>query len=144
MVSTVKQEPGRISDWLLYEEDDIGRYSRDNVVVGQNQTLKCGSVVGYNEAGTEVVEYDDAAPDAAVAAGILVADVTTGADQTAGCAIVSRHARINPNALVGKRGWRRLRKQMHWLTWPPRALSWSRKPELRPHQLTNKETNHDD
>lgn len=104
MVSTVKQEPGRISDWLLYEEDDIGRYSRDNVVVGQNQTLKCGSVVGYNEAGTEVVEYDDAAPDAAVAAGILVADVTTGAGQTAGCAIVSRHARINPNALVWKTG----------------------------------------
>lgn len=104
MVSAVKPEPGRLSDWLLYEEDEIGRFSRDNVVVAQNQTLKRGSVVGYNDAGTQVVEYDDAAPDGAVAAGILVADVTTGAGQTAAAAIVARQARINPNALVWKTG----------------------------------------
>ncbi len=104
MVSAVKNEPGRLSDWLLYEEDEIGRFSRDNVVVAANQTLKCGSVVGYNDAGTQVVEYDDAAPDGVAAAGILVADVTTGAGQTATAAIVARHARINPNALVWKTG----------------------------------------
>lgn len=104
MVSPVKNEPGRLSDWLLFEEDEIGRYSRDNVVVAANQTLKCGSVVGYNDAGTQVLEYDDVAPDGIAAVGILVNDVTTLAGQTADNAIVTRYARINANALVWKTG----------------------------------------
>ena len=103
MVSVVKNEPGRTSDWLLYEEDDIGRYSRDNVVVAANQTLKSGAVVGLNDAGTQVVDYDDASPDGAVALGILVEDVTTGAATTK-AAIVTRHAKIAVSGLVWKTG----------------------------------------
>lgn len=100
MVSAVKNEPARLSDWLLYEIDEVGRYSRENITIGANQTLVCGSVVGLNDAGTAYVAYDDTAPDGAVAGGILVEAVTTGAGETKPAAIVARHARINPKGLA--------------------------------------------
>ena len=45
MVSAVKTEPNCLSDWLFYEEDEIGRYSRDNVKQAANTTLKSGAVL---------------------------------------------------------------------------------------------------
>lgn len=99
MVSVVKNEPGRISDWLLFEEGGIGRYSRDVVTVAANQTLKCGAVVGLNAAGTQVVEYDNVGPDGATAVGIMVEEVITGATTAKGV-IVAREARIGPSGLV--------------------------------------------
>lgn len=101
MVSAVNTEPGRLSDWLVFEED--GRYSRDVVTVAANQTLKCGAVVGMNAAGTQVVEYDNTDPDGGSAVGIMVEAVTTGA-ATANGVMVARHARIAPSALVWKTG----------------------------------------
>lgn len=103
MVSAVKNEPGRASDWLLYEEDEIGRYSRDVVTVAANQTLKCGAVVGLNAAGTQVVEYDNTDPDGGAAVGIMAEEVITGADTVKGV-IIARHAKIAPSGLVWKTG----------------------------------------
>lgn len=103
MIGTPKVEPGRLSDWLLYEETDIGSYSRDIVTVAANQTLKCGSPVAYNEAGTQVVEYDNADPDGETVIGILTEDVTTGAS-TVKATIVARQARIAPEGLVWRTG----------------------------------------
>jgi len=103
MVSAVKNEPGRASDWLLYEEDEIGRYSRDVVTVAANQTLKCGAVVGLNAAGTEVVEYDNTGPDGGVVVGIMAEEVITGAATVKGV-IIARHAKVAPSGLVWKTG----------------------------------------
>jgi len=103
MVSAVKNEPGRASDWLLYEEDEIGRYSRDVVTVAANQTLKCGAVVGLNAAGTEVVEYDNTDPDGGVVVGIMAEEVITGAATVKGV-IIARHAKVAPSGLVWKTG----------------------------------------
>lgn len=103
MIGTPKIEPGRLSDWLLYEENGIGSFSRDIVTVAANQTLKCGSPVAYNEAGTQVVEYDNTDPDGEVVVGILTEDVTTGATPVKST-IVARQARIAPSGLVWKTG----------------------------------------
>lgn len=103
MVSAVKNEPGRASDWLLYEEDEIGRYSRDVVTVAANQTLKCGAVVGLNADGTEVVEYDNTDPDSGAAVGIMAEEVITGAATVKGV-IIARHAKVALSGLVWKTG----------------------------------------
>ena len=105
MNGTPKVEPGRLSDWLLYEEDEIGRFSRDIVTVAINQTLKNGSVVGVNAAG-EVMEYDNetaTTAGGAVAVGIMCEDVTT-TSATKKSVMVARHARIGTAALVWKTG----------------------------------------
>ena len=102
MVSPIKTEPNRQSDWLILEEDEIGRYSRDNVTIAANQTLKDGHVVGKNAAG-EIVEYDNTDPDGGAAVGILVYGVTTGA-ATAKGAIIARHALVAPSGLTFKTG----------------------------------------
>jgi hypothetical protein len=99
MNGSAKIEEGRLSDWLLYEEDDIGRFSRENVTVDGGQTLKCGSVVGLNAAGTMYVEYDNVGPDGATAVGIAVNPVTTGVGITGKTVIIARHARIAMSGL---------------------------------------------
>jgi hypothetical protein len=104
MVSAIKSEPVRTSDWLLYEEDEIGRYSRDNVTVGSSQVLKAGAVVGLNAAGNQVIEYDNVDPDGGVAIGIIVEDVTTGVGETKKSVIVARLARVVFEQLVWKAG----------------------------------------
>jgi hypothetical protein len=93
MTVAVKNEPTRISDWLLYEEDEVGAYSRDNGVVAASQTLACGAVVGVDTTG-KYVAYDDVGPDGDVAVGILTAAVTTGVGETAKAVIIARHARV--------------------------------------------------
>lgn len=103
MVSAVKNEPGRASDWLLYEEDEIGRYSRDVVTVAANQTLKCGAVVGLNADGNQVVEYDNTDPEGGIAVGIMAEEVITGADTVKGV-IIARHAKVALSGLVWKTG----------------------------------------
>ncbi len=100
MNGSAKIEEGRLSDWLLYEEDDIGRFSRENVTVDGGQTLKCGSVVGLNAAGTMYVEYDNVGPDGATAVGIAINPVATGIGITGKTVIIARHARIAMSGLT--------------------------------------------
>ena len=108
MVTAVKTELGRISDWLLYENCDIGRYSRDNVniTVPANTTYLSGTVLGKNAAGTLYIEYDNVDPDGGAAAGILAEPVTntTGGSLTIKGAAVVREARIAPSGLIYKSG----------------------------------------
>lgn len=102
MVSAVKTEPNCLSDWLFYEEDEIGRYSRDNVKQAANTTLKSGAVVAKDAAGN-IVEFTGAAGAANAAVGIVVNDLTTGAAPGANV-IVSRNARVVPQYLLWKAG----------------------------------------
>ena len=102
MVSAVKTEPNRLSDWLFYEEDEIGRYSRDNVKQAANTTLKSGAVVAKDGDGN-IVEFTGAAGAANAAVGIVVNDLTTGAAPGANV-IVSRNARVVPQYLLWKAG----------------------------------------
>lgn len=51
---SIKTEGKRITDVLKWEEDD--RFSREVIVIAENQTLVIGSVIGRN--GTQGVEYD--------------------------------------------------------------------------------------
>jgi hypothetical protein len=116
MVSAVKTEPGRLSDWLLFESDEIGRYSRDVVTVATNQTLKSGAVVGLNAAG-EVMEYDNetaTSAGGAVAVGIIGEDVTT-TSATKKSFMVARHARVAPSGLVWKTGLLTADKDAAWV-----------------------------
>ncbi len=90
----------RQSDWLLYENCDIGRYSRDVVTVAINQTLLDGQVVGKNAAG-EVMAYDNetsTSAGGAVATGIMCGSITTGA-ATAKGVMLAREARVVPGRL---------------------------------------------
>lgn len=108
MVSAVRTELGRISDWLLFENCDVGRYSRDNIdiTVPANTTYLSGVVLGKNAAGTLYVEYDNVDPDGGAAAGILAEPVsnTTGGSLTIKGVAVVRHARIAPKGLIYKTG----------------------------------------
>jgi hypothetical protein len=100
---TVKNEPGRISDWLLSEDDGHGRYSRDIITLAPNTVFKNGQVLGLNAAGTQGVVYDNVGPDGAQAVGILTEDVTT-TTLPVKAAMVARHARIAPSGLVWAAG----------------------------------------
>lgn len=102
MVSAVKIEPNRLSDWLFYEEDEIGRYSRDNVVQAANTTLKSGAVVAKDGTGN-IVEFTGAAGAANAAVGVVVNDCATGAAVAANV-IVARNARVAPAYLLWKTG----------------------------------------
>ncbi len=99
----IKTEPNRRSDWLLYEEDELGRYSRDIVTVAPNQVLVSGTVLGLNAAGTQVGAYDNVGPDFAAAVGVLVEDITTGASPAKGV-MLARHAKIAPSGLTWAAG----------------------------------------
>lgn len=108
MVSAVKTEPGRISDWLLWEQDGIGRFSRDDISISvpANTTYYSGMVLGKNAAGTLFVEYDNVDPDGGSAAGILAENLVnnSGSAVTLKGAAVVRTARIAPSGLIWKAG----------------------------------------
>ena len=103
MNGTPQVEPVRISDWLLYEEDGIGRFSRDIVPVAASPALACGAVVALDANGA-VVEYDPDDAATAPAAGIITEAVTTGATESVKAVIIARHARIVPDQLTWKAG----------------------------------------
>lgn len=82
------------SDWLLYEETDIGRYSRDNVVIGASQNISVGQPLEWADAGkTNAVALAGTAA-ANGFAGIATEAVVTGVGESKEIAVVSRHARV--------------------------------------------------
>lgn len=88
-----KSEGQYKSDWLVYEEDDIGRYSRENVTIGANQTITTGQPLEWGDAGkTFAIAHDGAAANGF--AGIALDTVTTGAGQTAKSVMIARLARV--------------------------------------------------
>ena len=100
MNGTPKIEPAKLSDWLLYEEDDLGRYSRETVTVAGGQNLKCGSVVGLTGDGTQYVEYTNLPPDGADAVGIVINPIVTEVGTPGKTVIIARHARIAKSGLA--------------------------------------------
>lgn len=82
------------SDWLLFEETDIGRYSRENVVIGASQNIKVGQPLEWADAGkTNAVELAGVAATNGFA-GIATEAVVTGVGESKEIAVVARHARV--------------------------------------------------
>lgn len=96
MGKIVKTEGQRVTDWLLYEADGVGNYSRDNVIVAPGLKLTTGTVVSLDSATGQVGEYKSGAP----VQGILITsvDTTDGSPQTA--AVVSRQARVSLSHII--------------------------------------------
>lgn len=92
MFSTEKAEPRRLSDWLLSEEDEIGRYSREIVLLAPNQgVLDTGTPVSAGT-GAGAVAYDNVTAGATVVTGVLTAKTDTGTTVAVKGAAVVRHA----------------------------------------------------
>lgn len=92
---TIWKTEGNVnSDWLVYEDDDAGRYSRENVVIAASQTVKAGQPLEWADAGkTSAIAMVDGTAGNGFA-GIAVSDVTTAAGQTVKAAVIARHARV--------------------------------------------------
>lgn len=104
MVTPTKVE-GRVnSDWLVYEEDGIGRYSRENldIQVADGATIETGTVLEFGDAGkTYAIPMAGAA--AKGVAGILVNKLTNPLGSgivTTKQAVLVRFARVSFENLV--------------------------------------------
>lgn len=92
MFSADKNEPRRISDWLLDEEDEIGRYSREIVTLAPSQgVLQTGQPLSVGT-GAGAVKYDNVTTGATVANGILVDTTDTGTGAAVKAVMIVRHA----------------------------------------------------
>jgi hypothetical protein len=97
-MAETKTQTGRITDWLIYDENGVGSYSRENVVQAAGQSITTGSVLAYDESGN-IVAFTGATGVANEAVGIAVNDVVTIAGAGIN-AIVARQARVSPSGLV--------------------------------------------
>lgn len=103
MATLPKNEGPRQSDWLVFEECDITRYSRENiVVVAGSGVLPTGTVLGKVTASGKYGVYDNAATNGTeVAAAILAEAVDATTVDVRGAAVV-RLAKIAPGGLTWK------------------------------------------
>ena len=93
----------RQSDWLVFEECGLTRYSRENiVVVSGSGPLPTGTVLGKITASGKYGVYDNAgAGGVEVAAAILAEPVDATDGDVKGAAVV-RYAKIAPGGLTWK------------------------------------------
>ena len=105
MFSATKYEGVRQSDWLLFEESDISRYSRDNITLAASTVaMPTGSVLGKVSATGKFAAYDNAATDGTQSAvGILTENHPASLVDHSASAIV-RFARVAPGGLSFKAG----------------------------------------
>ena len=100
----------RLSDVITYEEDEIQRYSRENINVAASQSLVVGSlVVSTTGIGGTFTEYDGSQVLTSAVVGIVVQPLTTDSSG-AQTVMVCRHARYLPNNLTWKSGVTTLQK----------------------------------
>jgi hypothetical protein len=100
MFSAEKAEPKRTSDWLLDEEDEIGRYSREIISLAPNQgVVKTGTPLSVG-AGAGSVVYDNATAGATVVNGILVDTTDTGTGSAVKAVAIVRHAIVVKSGLT--------------------------------------------
>lgn len=91
-------QPKTLQDIVLYEEDDLGRFSREEVTIAAGRWLPIGTVLGKRADG-KCVAFDPAAIDGSqLPYGILLADTDAFADKAA-VAIV-RHAIVKRQGLM--------------------------------------------
>ena len=103
MATTPQTGGARQSDWLVFEECGITRYSRENIVVmaGSGQ-LPTGTVLGKITASGKYGVYDNAGTGGIeVAAAILAEPVDATSGDVEGAAVV-RYAKIAPGGLTWK------------------------------------------
>lgn len=103
MATTPQTGGARQSDWLVFEECGITRYSRENIVVvaGSGQ-LPTGTVLGKITASGKYGVYDTAGSGGIeTAAAILAEPVDATSGDVKGSAVV-RLARIAPGSLTWK------------------------------------------
>jgi len=80
-------------DWLLQEEDEVGRYSRENTKVTIGQAVKKGQLLEFTDAGkTEVSPLVGTAATNGFA-GISLNDVEVSTELVE-IAVIARHARV--------------------------------------------------
>lgn len=105
MFTTPKVEGVRQSDWLVFEECGLTRYSRENItVVTGSGVLPTGTVLGTITASGKFGVYDNTAVNGTeTATAILVEPVDATSADAAGAAVV-RFARIAPLGLTWKNG----------------------------------------
>ena len=103
MSTLPKNEGPRQSDWLVFEECGITRYSRENiVVVAGSGVLPTGTVLGKVTASGKHGVYDNATTNGTeVAVAILAEEVDATAADVRGAAVV-RLARITSGGLTWK------------------------------------------
>lgn len=97
-------QPGRINDWLKHEYEVGSFYTRESVTIASGLVLKTGAVLGLNDAGTQYVEYDDAAPDGVAASAILVNPINTTAGAAKAAVVVRGPVIIARSGLSWKTG----------------------------------------
>ena len=103
MATTPKTGGARQSDWLVFEECSVSRYSRENIViVAGSGPLPTGTVLGKISASGKYGVYDNAGSGGVeVAAAILAEPVDATAGDVTGAAVV-RYAKIAPGGLTWK------------------------------------------
>lgn len=103
MATTPQIGGARQSDWLVFEECSIARYSRENiVVVAGSGPLPTGTVLGKVSASGKYGVYDTAGSGGVeTAAAILAEPVDATAGDVNGSAVV-RLAKIAPGGLTWK------------------------------------------
>lgn len=103
MATTPKTGGARQSDWLVFEECGVSRYSRENIViVAGSGPLPTGTVLGKISASGKYGVYDNAgAGGVEVAAAILAEPVDATAGDVKGAAVV-RYAKVAPGGLTWK------------------------------------------
>ena len=96
-MAALTQTP-HLQDLVLYEEDGLGRYSRDTVTIAAGRWLPLGTVLGRRSADGLCVALDPAATDGSqLPYGVLLADVDAFVDKPA--AAIVRHAILKRPAL---------------------------------------------
>lgn len=103
MATTPKTGGARQSDWLVFEECGVSRYSRENIViVAGSGHLPTGTVLGKISASGKYGVYDNAGSGGVeVAAAILAEPVDATAGDVKGAAVV-RYAKVAPGGLTWK------------------------------------------
>jgi len=95
---TVAIQPKTVQDIVLYEEDELGRYSRETVTIAAGRWLPLGTVLGRRSADGLCVALDPAATDGSqLPYGVLLADTDAFVDKPA--AAIVRHAILKRPAL---------------------------------------------
>lgn len=90
-------QPVNLQDLVLYEEDDLGRFSRDTVIIAAGRWLPIGTVLGKRDDGKCVAITPGAADGSQVPYGVLLADVDAFVDKPA--AAIVRHAIVKRQGL---------------------------------------------
>ena len=103
MATTPQLGGARQSDWLVFEECGLTRYSRENIViVAGSGPLPTGTVLGKITASGKYGVYDNAGPGGVETAAAILAEAVDATDGDVKGSAVVRLAKIAPGGLTWK------------------------------------------